>query len=564
MQIDWRYILRTGFLAGFLTFFVAIIGMIETFTEREIIADVLTLGQLLIFVTPLVAGYISARRFGLDAPMVPVLLKSLLVGGVAAILPITLIFIPAVFPGVRNMFVNISPGLVEILTFGAGTVVGALILLAVFVVSALIGAGVTRLPDRVRGLLLLGAFWVIGVGMMSELLKQVLQQFEAYGLIGRDLIRFVLAGSAFRPIPAVILFVVVIGVALARPRVAPLLQQRFESSPPGTQRIARWVGWALIAVALLLLPWLVGRFLSDVLVTVGIYVLMALGLNIAIGQAGLLDLGYLTNFAVGAYLTAFLTTTGPIGFGATTGVAPFNFWWLLPIALVAAMVTGFTFALPVLRMRGDYLAIATLGFGEIIGKLLISDWLKPVIGGAQGILFIPKPVLFGIEFSDPQQLYYIVLIAAVLIILVSQRLTDSRTGRQWMALREDEDVAATMGINTTMTKVTAFTLSAAAGGLAGAIFASKVGTVFPNSFTVIVSINVLSAVIVGGMGSVPGVVLGAIILVGMPELLREFSEFRFLLYGALLVVMMLVRPEGFIPSQVVRRELQEEHPAMAD
>jgi branched-chain amino acid transport system permease protein len=254
-----------------------------------------------------------------------------------------------------------------------------------------------------------------------------------------------------------------------------------------------------------------------------------------------------------------------LGIQARTGVSIFNLWLLIPISIVAAMITGFVFALPVLRMRGDYLAIATLGFGEIIGKLALSDWLKPYIGGAQGILFIPKPTFFGIELSNPEQLYYLSFAAVLFMLYVTTRLQNSRTGRQWMAIREDEDVAAAMGIDKTQAKVIAFTLSAAAGGLAGAIFATKVGTVFPNSFTIIVSINVLSLIIVGGMGSIPGVIVGAAVLIGMPELLREFAEFRFLMYGALLIVMMLTRPEGLWPSEITRRELavDEDNPPIA-
>ena len=297
------------------------------------------------------------------------------------------------------------------------------------------------------------------------------------------------------------------------------------------------------------------------MVLIGLYVLMGLGLNIAIGLAGLLDLGYVTNFAVGAYVMAILTSTGPLGLAARTGVEVVNFWLVLPISILCAMFTGFVLALPVLKMRGDYLAIATLGFGEIIRLLALSNWLKPLIGGAQGVLFIPKPTIsigsFAFEFSGPQQLYFIIFAACLLMLFISIRINNSRTGRQWMAMREDEDVAAAMGIDTTLAKLLAFTLSAASGGLAGAIFATKLGTIFPHSFNLLISINALSLIIVGGMGSIPGIVVGAIVLIGLPELLREFSEFRLLLYGALLVVMMLVRPEGLWPSAVTQREMQQ-------
>ena len=283
---------------------------------------------------------------------------------------------------------------------------------------------------------------------------------------------------------------------------------------------------------------------------------MGLGLNIAVGLAGLFDLGYVTNFAVGAYTMGVLTSTGVLGIENKMGVTVFNFWLVLPVSLLVAMFTGFILALPVLRMRGDYLAIATLGFGEIIRLLALSDWLKPIIGGAQGVLFIPAPNFFGVELIGPQRLYYIILGACLLAVFVSSRLNNSRTGRQWMAIREDEDVASAMGINTARSKLLAFTISAATGGVAGAIFAAKLGTIFPTSFNLLVSINVLSLIIIGGLGSLPGIIVGALFLIGLPELLREFDEFRLLLYGTLMVTMMLARPEGLWPSAVYQREVR--------
>jgi len=208
-----------------------------------------------------------------------------------------------------------------------------------------------------------------------------------------------------------------------------------------------------------------------------------------------------------------------------------------------------------MRMRGDYLAIVTLGFGEIIRILALSDLLKPFIGGAQGVLEINKPAIFGLTLVQPSQFYYIVLAGCLLAAFVSWRLSESRLGRQWMALREDEDVAEAMGINLVNTKLLAFGIGAAFSGLSGAIFASKLTSIFPHSFGLLVSINVLCLIIVGGMGNLPGVVVGALVLVGLPELLREFAEYRLLAYGALLIVMMLAKPEGLWPSAVREREL---------
>ncbi|MEZ4519181.1 MAG: branched-chain amino acid ABC transporter permease [Chloroflexota bacterium] len=194
-----------------------------------------------------------------------------------------------------------------------------------------------------------------------------------------------------------------------------------------------------------------------------------------------------------------------------------------------------------LRLRGDYLAIVTLGFGEIIRVLVRSDLLKPVIGGAQGILNIQRPTIGGFEFITPQHFYYLILIGCLIAWYVSARLRDGRMGRRWMAMREDEDVAEAMGINLTTTKLLAFAMGATPPVWPGPS-ASRLGSVFPNSFELLISINVLSIVIVGGIGSLPGVVLGAFMLVGLPELLREFEEYRLLMYGILLIVMMLVRP----------------------
>jgi branched-chain amino acid transport system permease protein len=209
-------------------------------------------------------------------------------------------------------------------------------------------------------------------------------------------------------------------------------------------------------------------------------------------------------------------------------------------------------------MRGDYLAIATLGFGEIIRILVLSDFLRPWLGGAQGVGKIPKAFIGSIEFGTPQSIYYLILAGCFLVAFISWRLRDSRLGRAWMAVREDEDVAQAMGINLVATKLLAFATGAAFSALSGAIFASKLSSVYPHSFNVMISINVVCIIIVGGMGSIPGVIVGSIALVGLPELLREFAEYRLLVYGAALVIMMLVKPEGLWPEAVRRRELHEE------
>jgi branched-chain amino acid transport system permease protein len=273
-------------------------------------------------------------------------------------------------------------------------------------------------------------------------------------------------------------------------------------------------------------------------------------LNIVVGYAGLLDLGYVAFFAIGAYITAILTSP-ELGFFA------FSFWSALPFAILMGILSGVLLGVPVLKMRGDYLAIATLGFGEIIRILVLSDFLRPWLGGAQGVGKIPRASIAGLEFATPQQLYYLILAGCLLVIFISLRLRDSRLGRAWMAVREDEDVAQAMGINLVATKLLAFATGAGFSALSGAIFASKLGSVYPHSFNVMISINIICLIIVGGMGSIPGVIVGAAALVGLPELLREFAEYRLLVYGAALVAMMLLKPEGLWPEVVHRRELHE-------
>jgi branched-chain amino acid transport system permease protein len=277
---------------------------------------------------------------------------------------------------------------------------------------------------------------------------------------------------------------------------------------------------------------------------------MGLGLNIVIGFAGLLDLGYVAFFAIGAYVVGVLTSP-------EMGATQITFWQALPFALIASVTAGIILGLPVLKMRGDYLAIVTLGFGEIIRLLSLSDWLRPYLGGTQGIQRIARPFIGTLELKTQGQLYYLIIAAIIIAGFIAYRLKDSHMGRSWMALREDEDVAQAMGINLVSTKLTAFATGAFFAGLAGAIFAAKLSSAYPQSFNLFVSINVLCLIIVGGMGSIPGVFVGALVLMGSPELLREFAEYRYLVYGAILVVMMLVRPEGLWPEARRKLELHE-------
>jgi branched-chain amino acid transport system permease protein len=329
------------------------------------------------------------------------------------------------------------------------------------------------------------------------------------------------------------------------------LRQRIQAMPAGQR--SRWqIGTAvIILVVLYFVPKIMGPFVSQILVTAGIYLLMALGLNIVVGYAGLLDLGYVAFFAVGAYTTAILTSPLSPAFSPELSVVA-----SLPFVMIAAAIAGILVATPVIRMRGDYLAIVTLGFGEIARILLNSEWLAPYFGGAQGITNIPDLKIGPITFSTPEDYFYPVFLFVVLAAYITYAVQKSRWGRAWMAMREDESVAEAMGINIVTAKLSAFVVGAILASFGGTLFAAQIGSVFPHTFDIVVSITVLVIIIVGGMGSVPGVTLGAIVLIVLPNLLREFSEYQFLFYGVLLIVMMLKRPEGFIPS---RRRAQELH-----
>jgi branched-chain amino acid transport system permease protein len=279
-----------------------------------------------------------------------------------------------------------------------------------------------------------------------------------------------------------------------------------------------------------------------------LYVILGLGLNVVVGFAGLLDLGYVAFYAIGAYTYALLASNQ---FGIHI-----SFWLVLPLAALLAALAGILLGIPVLRMRGDYLAIVTLGFGEIIR--ILANNLKTLTNGSQGIVGIDKPVLFGLQLKSGTHFYYLIFIFLIIVVFVTTRLNHSRIGRAWIALREDEDVAQMTGINTTLYKLLAFAIGALIGGLGGAIFAAWQGSIFPDNFNLFVSINVLCIVIIGGIGSIPGVIVGSIALIALPDVLRTFSEYRLFLYGLLLVVMMIARPEGFIPSRRRKLELHEE------
>jgi len=315
-----------------------------------------------------------------------------------------------------------------------------------------------------------------------------------------------------------------------------------------------YVSYVLMGVVLLLLvllPRTWGAYWNYVMGTVGIYVLLGLGLNIIVGLSGQLVLGYVAFFAIGAYTFALTTAPEPHNL-------VWNFWIALIVAVLAAALSGVLIGLPIMRLRGDYLAIVTLGFGEIIRILLKSDLLKNFTMGPRGVRNIAGPTLFGRSFTSDVDFMYLIILAVLVSIFLAKRWQESSIGRAWLSISQDETVAQATGVNTYKYKLLALSLGAAFAGLGGAIFASRNQFTGPEDHALMVSINVLSLVIVGGMGSIPGVVLGAFALKGLPEILRELESYRLLVFGALLVVMMIIRPEGLWPARRPKLEVPEE------
>ena len=299
----------------------------------------------------------------------------------------------------------------------------------------------------------------------------------------------------------------------------------------------------LVAVALFAaaFPFLFSSYQTNIMTTALMYVMLGLGLNIVVGLAGLLDLGYVAFYAVGAYSYGLLNYHFGLGF-----------WAVLPVGALLGVFFGILLGFPVLRLRGDYLAIVTLGFGEII-RLILENW-NAFSFGPSGIANIPRPGLFGISLSLHEAtvyLYYLLIALCLFTIFVVNRLQDSRIGRAWIALREDEVACQAMGIDKTKTKLTAFALGATWAGMVGVIFAAKTTFINPASFTFLESAMILSIVVLGGMGSIVGVILGALILILTPEYLRAFSNYRMLLFGTTMVLMMVFRPQGIVTN--VRR-----------
>jgi branched-chain amino acid transport system permease protein len=558
---------RAGLVGGVAMIYLALTGMIEKFDGRHLVGSVVTLGNLLLALPPLLTGYLAARPRVVGGRTVPPAPRAAvtagLVGGAVAGAVISLgVAVVEAFPegAVRRIFVNASPPLIDILTFGQSLPVGLALLVVGSAVLGGLGAGFRVLPRHYRVPLGVGLATTTIFALLQRIIPPLLYEL---GLDTRWLYSPTLLGLT---IPgALVMFAVSAGLAVLWSTRGAAVRRRVQELPEPRRKLVNGTGLLLLAVALAVLPLLIGSTLSQVLGAVGIYLLMGLGLNIVVGYAGLLDLGYVAFFATGAYVTALFTGANLVtsigDLVPPAFVIDLNFYLAVPLVILVAALIGLLIGAPVLRLRGDYLAIVTLGFGEIARVVLQSSWMQRYTGGPQGLRDVTDAAIGSIGFRDPQPFYYLVLFFCALAIFVSYRLADSRVGRAWSAMREDELAAEAMGVSTIKYKLLAFAMGAAVGCLSGTLFGVQIGSLAPASFTIIVSITVLAIVILGGMGSIPGVVVGTLLLIGLPGLLDEFEEYRLLIYGAALILVMVLRPQGLVPNVRRSRELHEEEAA---
>jgi len=405
-----------------------------------------------------------------------------------------------------------------------------------------------------------------GLSIKRSLLDAALAGLIALIVFG-PIVGIVLDGYSFNFEPrrlVVIIAVVMVGrLLLSMFLQTPLgrkVSARFEGGndgvyvrPIGARTSLRWI-LPLLAVLALLFPFMATKYLLTVAILGLIYVLLGLGLNIVVGLAGLLDLGYVAFYAIGAY-----------GLALGYQYLGLGFWAMLPLGALMAALAGALLGFPVLRMHGDYLAIVTLGFGEII-RLVLNNWVS-LTGGPNGVS-VPAPTLFGLEFGRRAKeggvpiheflgitynpnlkfifIYAVLCLVVLLVLFVKHRLTRMPIGRAWEALREDEIACRSLGLNHVLVKLSAFMMGASTAGIAGVFFATYQGFVNPTSFTFFESALILAIVVLGGMGSTVGVVLAAFVLTVAPELLRSFAEYRVLLFGVLMVLMMIWRPRGLV------------------
>ena len=559
--VPLRSVIGGGLIGTVVSLYLALVGLTERFSDLELVGEQVTLGRVLLVLPPLVAAYVVTRpRVVAGERRTPTPAQGA-VAGVATGLVATGVFAALIafaewfdVNRIREVFITASPALIEFVTFERGVGAGIVILMALGIVSGLAGGGIRNAAPQLRSPIVLGIAATLLMGLLQRIIPVAMRElgvepdflYEPSGGL-------TLAGG-------IGVFAIAVVASALWTRSGPAARERVRSTvreQPATRTALLVILLALLGI----LPLLIGSVISQVLGTVMVFLLLGLGLNIVVGYAGLLDLGYVAFFAFGAYALGLLTgatlnTTE--GAAAPAFSANLNFYVAVIVVAILAAGLGLLIGAPVLRLRGDYLAIVTLGLGEIVSILTQSRWLAPLVGGPQGMRGITDAETAGISFRSPQNFYYLALAFVILAIFVSWRLSSSRVGRAWNAMREDEQVADAMGISTTRYKLLAFAMGGAVGSLGGALFAVKIGSLTPASFEIVVSITALAVVILGGLGSIPGVVVGALVLIGLPGLLREFEEYRLLIYGGALVAIMVLRPQGLVPNVRRMRELQED------
>jgi branched-chain amino acid transport system permease protein len=533
--------LGSGAIAGGIALLLTLMGMVETFNERDIITGVMPLGTLLLVSIYLVFGYRTTRAHP-GSPLGVRLAASSLTGLIGELFLVGLVVLGQ-RANLRPVFPNASPELYGLLQFGATGLQAQLAMVVFGAACGALGAGLSLIPPRFRGPLVTGIFAVVLVGLLEDLIHITIGVFPA---VVRYTDWMLASGveNGLTPPGAAVLFVVVMLVAFFWPGIRSGSQTRIVALPAGQRHVIALLAYGILAAALLLLPNVLGPYLTDVSNSVMIFVLMALGLNIVVGFAGLLDLGYVAFFAIGAYTMGVLTTTAVGGGSGQIVWGPgFTFWGALPFAVLFSLLAGVLLGIPVLRMRGDYLAIVTLGFGEIIRVVILNI---EEIGAARGLTGIP-----------PWANFFWVYFFAGLTILISHRLVTSSVGRAFLAVREDEIAAEAMGVDTTRYKVKAFVIGSALAGVAGALYGSFLMYLNPGMFTFVKSFEVVAMVVLGGLGSITGSILAAIILTILPEGLRYVKDLvpdnapeilkrdpRMVIYSIMLIVLMRTRPQG--------------------
>lgn len=564
-QLNFRRIGFTGAIVAIVLVYLAAVGLIEQLSKVYALGPSITIAQVFLVVPVVLAGWLATRpRVEGGARQSLTTLDGTLTGAATGLVTgVVVALITAAVSAfgpdrIRPVFVSVTPKLITQMGFDHGPGAGFVIWVVLGSILGAIGAALRSLSKDARFVVLTGPITIIALGLLQRVISTGIKEL---GSDPRWLYDTKTGGPTWGGAIGVAVVAVLAVVArdvvrsrtdLLGPNPAP-----GAAGMPGVSKQAmtsrRAVKLATILVVLLALPWVIGSALSSTVGTVLIFTLLGLGLNIVVGYAGLLDLGYVAFFAFGAYATALLTGAQV---NTSDGAAPpafglhLNFYLALPIVVLLAAGVGLMIGAPVLRLRGDYLAIVTLGLGEVMSTLVTSKWASGLVGGPQGMRDVT-----GANFgtltnfqSNTRQFYYLALAFVALAVYTSWRLQSSRVGRAWNAMREDEQVADAMGISITRYKLLAFATGGAVGSIGGALLAVQLGSLAPNSFDLNVSILALAVVILGGMGSIRGVVLGAFALVGLPGFLREFESFRPLALGAVIIAIMLLRPQGILPS----------------